>query len=63
MMDETFILVVDDWNWKQVQVGTKEAIVEEKLKVLYEQRILTSGEDPNDYWNGLGIFVLKQPKK
>jgi len=63
MMDETFILIVDDWNWKQVQVGTKEAIIEEKLKVLYDHTILTSGEDPDDYWNGLGIFVLKQPKK
>lgn len=63
MMDETFILIVDDWNWKQVQVGTKEAIIEEKLKVLYDHTIVTSGEDPNDYWNGLGIFVLKQPKK
>ena len=63
MMDETFILVVDDWNWKQVQVGTKEAIVEENLKVLYDHTILTSGENPDDYWNGLGIFVLKQPKK
>ena len=63
MMDETFIMIIDDWNWKQVQEGTIESIKEENLKVMYDHFILTSGENPNDYWNGLGIFVLKQPKK
>ena len=27
-------------------------------KVLYKEEIFTKGEDPTDYWNGLGIFVI-----
>ena len=60
MMDETFIMIIDDWNWKQVQEGTIESIKEENLKVMYDHFILTSGENPNDYWNGLGIFILEK---
>ena len=54
-----FIYIVDDWNWLQVKDGTFKSIADSKLKVLYEKEILTSGEDFNDYWNGLGVFVLK----
>jgi hypothetical protein len=58
LCDEVFILVVDDWNWQQAQEGTRQGIKETGLKIKYENAILTQGEDPNDYWNGLGIFVL-----
>ena len=29
-------------------------------KVLFKEELFTNGEDPNDYWNGLGIFVLNK---
>ena len=31
-----------------------------KLKTLFKEEIFTKGEDKNDYWNGLGIFVLNK---
>ena len=56
--DDEFILIVDDWNWQRN--GINQAIKALKYKVLYVKEIFTSGEDPNDFWNGLGIFVLKK---
>lgn len=58
--DEIFVLVVDDWNWLQVVEGTKQSIQELNLKVRYENEIRTTGENPEDFWNGLGIFVLEK---
>jgi len=59
--DETFVLVVDDWNWQGAQQGTNAVL--EKEKVLYKKELLTLGEDPNDYWNGLGIFVVRKTRE
>lgn len=59
-MDPQFILVVDDWNWPNVSVPVQDAIKYLGLKIHYKQEIKTSGEDPNDFWNGLGIFVLEK---
>ena len=61
--EETMILVVDDWNWNQIQEATNAHIQEKEYKVLYTKEIKTTGEDPNDYWNGLGIFVLRKKRE
>jgi hypothetical protein len=58
--DDIFIFIVDDWNWLQVAHGTKKCISELNLKIIFEKEIFTTGEDPNDYWNGLGIYVLEK---
>jgi len=60
MLDTIFIYVVDDWNWGNVQEGALQGISELNLKVRHQHLITTNGEDPNDYWNGLGIFVLEK---
>lgn len=60
LCDEIFILIVDDWNWPQVKDGTYSGIKNAGLKVKFEKSIETTGEDPADYWNGLGIFVLEK---
>ena len=53
-----FILIIDDWNWEKR--GVLEAIKDLKLKIKYKKEIFTKGEDPDDFWNGLGIFILKK---
>jgi len=57
-LDNIFIAIIDDYNWPQVQ----EAMGSIKYKVLYMKEIYTSGEDLNDFWNGLGIFVFEKYK-
>lgn len=59
-IDNTFVYIVDDWNWLQVREGTFKSIEDLNLKTLFKEEIFTKGEDKNDYWNGLGIFVLNK---
>ena len=53
--------IMDDWNWQGVQEATNAML--KYNTVLYKQEIKTSGEDPNDYWNGLGIFVVRKNRE
>lgn len=61
--EETLILIVDDWNWPQIQSATKDHIQKYEYEIQLEKEILTKGEDPEDYWNGLGIFVLRKKRE
>jgi hypothetical protein len=54
--DQT-ILIMDDWNWNS---GALEKVFEEEnIFVTHKREIVTSGEDMNDFWNGLGIFLIE----
>jgi hypothetical protein len=67
-MDDTFILVIDDWNWSAVRNGTNRAIKDNNLNVLWSKEIILTKNDehtPNEearktWWNGIGVFVLKK---
>ncbi len=41
-LDDTFIFIVDDWNWFNVRNGTTDAIEQLGLKVLYYKEIRTN---------------------
>ena len=66
-LDETFIFIVDDWNWWMVRDGTFDAIQKLNLKVLYEKEIrLTWNEDhtpqplASQTWhNGIYVAILQ----
>jgi len=58
IFDDTFILIVDDWNWQRN--GIRQAIKDLKFNIVYEKEVFTSEEDLNDFWNGLGIFLLEK---
>jgi len=53
-----FILIIDDWNWEKR--GVLKGIKDLKLNVKYKKEIFTKGEDSDDFWNGLGIFILEK---
>ena len=38
-LDDVFIFIVDDWNWKEVRDGTISSIQKLNLKVLYDKEI------------------------
>jgi hypothetical protein len=67
-LDDTFILVIDDWNWSAVRNGTNRAIRDNNLNVLWKKEIILTKNDehtPNEeamktFWNGIGVFVLKK---
>jgi hypothetical protein len=62
------ILIVDDFNWLQVQRGTRDAIRDSGLKVEFEKVFLTSqnGEHAHvdlarqSFWNGIFVAVLSK---
>jgi hypothetical protein len=64
-LDDVFIFIVDAWNWADVQLGTKTAITELDLSVLYEKEIVVTtdhpyGFDKSTWWNGIYIAILKK---
>lgn len=67
VLEDTFIFVVDDWNFMDVRDGTFRAIQELNLTVnfRYENFIsrehligMPNHEGKHTFWNGCGIFVL-----
>jgi len=61
LSSDTFILVVDDWNWEKR--GILKGISDFHYKCLYQEEILTKGEDPKNFCNGLGIFILSNVRR
>lgn len=68
-LDEIFILIVDDWNWNRVRVGTFDAIRDSGYHIDYSIELRTSldGTTPllrgykSDWHNGYFIAVMTVP--
>lgn len=61
LVEDTFILVIDDANFKDVVESAKQFISDNKLTSLYENQLLTTKyEDSTSWWNGLFVAVLKK---
>lgn len=67
-MDDTFIFVVDDWNWSCVREGTMKGIKDCNLKILFQNEIRLTHDDSHTptllarltWHNGIAYFVLKK---
>jgi hypothetical protein len=67
-MENIFVYIVDDINWRYIQHAAKVSIAELKLTVLYEKEILLTNNEThtpmdiarNSWWNGLYVVVLKK---
>jgi len=67
-LDDIFIFIVDDWNWKHVREGTNESIQQLNLKVLYEKEIRLTWDEShtpmteakNTWWNGIYVAILQK---
>lgn len=61
ILDDVFIAIVDDWNWFEVQLGTKKAFKELEYTVLYEKVMPARWNgDSENWWNGLYIAVIRK---
>lgn len=69
-LDNTFIFIVDDWNWEDVRNGTFEAITKLQLRILYQKEIrltFDNSHTPQHYgrqtwWNGIYICLLQKTR-
>ena len=69
-LDNDFILIVDDWNWKRVRSGTVNAIKDNDLEIIASIEIRTMQEEvwwapdilgaDSDWHNGYFIAVIKK---
>jgi len=67
-LDDTFIFIVDDWNWLHVRYATKDSIVNLNFKVLYQKEIILTNDNshtPADiagktWWNGIFVAILQK---
>lgn len=61
LFDNSFIAIVDDWNWNPVKIGTKKAFEKLNYKVLFEQELPANfNGDTNLWWNGIYIAVIRK---
>jgi hypothetical protein len=68
-LDDIFIYVVDDWNWRDVREGTMQAIHLLDLKIISFIEKKTTNNDCHSIWgskeqvewhNGMATFVLQK---
>jgi hypothetical protein len=67
-LDDVFIFIVDDWNWKDVRDGTINSIKNLNLKVLYEKEVRLTWDNSHTpepkardtWWNGIYVAILQK---
>jgi len=68
-LDDMFVFIVDDWNWKDVRDGTYDSFSKLNLSVLYEKEIKTTDDDSHppegcerkkQWHNGIYVAILKK---
>ena len=67
-LEKKFILIVDDWNWDQVRLGTNKAIQDLNFKIIAGLEIMTTQNSSSAYvqgqnseWhNGYCFFVIEK---
>lgn len=64
-LDETFILIIDDWNFPDARKGTRRAISDLGLKPVYEKEVYNLSHqypqfDYQGWFNGVYVAVMKK---
>lgn len=63
--DDTFIAIVDDWNWETIRTGVFNAFRQLNYTVVYEMSLPAGGSgegDVKNWWNGYYIAVIRKNK-
>lgn len=68
-LDNVFIFIVDDWNFKIIREATKKSIKDLNLKIIYEKEIIPRDNRPTrrvrarrNWWNGIYVCILEKSK-
>lgn len=59
-LDDTFIFIVDDWNWINVRTQTYKSIDDLKLKILFQKEIILPSVTKETWWNGIFVAILQK---
>ena len=65
ILDDEFILIVDDYDWEFVRNGIQRGINTCNLKILYERHLKSTAtmDGYESWWNGIYIAVLRKEKE
>lgn len=64
VLDDTFITVIDDWNWEEVRQGTLDAFNKLHYDIIFEAVLPARwNKDIEYWWDGLYIALIKKPLK
>ncbi len=67
-LEEQFVLIVDDWNWEDVRLGTFDALAQLNVQLIYKEEIRTTMDNSHasisgpqsDWHNGVMIAVVQK---
>lgn len=60
-MADEFIVCVDDYDWKDVLLGTQDGIRRDaNVEILFQQEFQGNDHDNDGWWNGFYIALLKK---
>ncbi len=67
-LTKKFIIIVDDWNWKQVREATNDAIKKNSLRIIAQISVRTTRDDSSalitgknsDWHQGCSFIILKK---
>lgn len=60
-MADDFIFIVDDYSWQPVREGSMEGIKSSSLEIVWSTELpTTKTNDPDNYWNGVLVSVLRK---
>lgn len=59
-MADEFIVCVDDYDWPEVEHGTRKGIEDASVDVIYEQWFKGNNHDNDGWWNGFYVALLKK---
>jgi hypothetical protein len=61
LFEDTFIAIVDNYNWQQVQEGTQLSFKELKYNILFEQFLASNKKaDKSGWWTGIYVAVVSK---
>ena len=58
---DVFVAIVDDWNWLEVEAGTRRAFAELGFRVLWERDVKTEHNGNPEWWNGFYVALVAKP--
>ncbi len=67
-LDNTFIYIVDDWNFEDVRKATHDVIQDLSFKILYQKGIRSTHDGShaphpyagNTWWNGIYLAIIQK---
>lgn len=66
VLADKFIFLCDDFDWEEVESGTRKAISDLGIKIVFEKHLRSEksrevgGHDNDSWWNGFYVSVLKK---